>query len=224
MVCRSRNNQAEIRSLCSLVNRLLTAKTRKCFARDENCLGATLAGIGTRHAMLREATKLQHRSLDERIGVFNNKAEYRRYLAMMTGFRCAVEEALPDKLGAHEKLSLKSALLADCRDLGMDWRRQTFAFALGEAREDFFGAAYVIEGAALGAKILSLRAQSLGFGADFGASHLALQTADSGRWNRFLRLLERESELCGERVKRAAKDTFAFALYVFESIDHAATR
>lgn len=174
--------------------------------------------------MLREATRLQHRLLDARIGALANKAEYRRYLATMTGFRCAVEEALPDRFGAFEKLSLKSALHADCHDLGIDWRHQNFVFALGVGRENFFGAAYVMEGAALGAKILSFRAQSMGLREDFGARHLALQTADSGRWSRFQQLLESETDLCDDRLRQAANETFAFALFVYESIDHAATR
>lgn len=185
---------------------------------------ATLSDIGARHAMLREATRLQHRSLDARIGALADKADYRRYLEMMTGFRCAVEEALPDKFGAFEKLSLRSALLADCRDLGLALRQKIFAFDLGAGREDILGAAYVIEGASLGAKIISFRARALGLREDFGARHLAMQTADSSRWTRFQQLLESESDLCGERLRRAATATFAFALHVAESIEHAATR
>ena len=49
----------------------------------------------------------------------------------------------------------------------------------------------MLEGSALGARILVKRAASLGFSDAFGARHLCAQTADPTAWSRFVELLDR---------------------------------
>ena len=52
------------------------------------------------------------------------------------------------------------------------------------------GLAYVLEGSALGARLLDRQARALGLDAGFGARHLAAQTADLAAWHTFLGALE----------------------------------
>ena len=55
------------------------------------------------------------------------------------------------------------------------------------------GVLYVLEGSALGARLLLRRAEALGMNSKFGARHLALQTAMPTAWPNFLSILEAAS-------------------------------
>jgi heme oxygenase len=57
-------------------------------------------------------------------------------------------------------------------------------------RGGVWGAVYVLEGSALGARVLRRLVARLGMTPDFGARHLAHQTSDAGAWKRFVGLLE----------------------------------
>ncbi len=52
------------------------------------------------------------------------------------------------------------------------------------------GALYVLEGSAMGARIIVRQVSALGMGPEFGARHLAHQAADPKAWLQFLELLE----------------------------------
>ena len=73
------------------------------------------------------------------------------------------------------------------------------------------GILYVLEGAALGARLLYRDAQALGLSDAYGARHLALQAADTGSWRAFLALLGRSPAFDLEPAASAALATFALA-------------
>jgi heme oxygenase len=52
------------------------------------------------------------------------------------------------------------------------------------------GALYVLEGSALGARVIARRVEGIGMGPTFGARHLAQQSAEPTAWPTFLELLE----------------------------------
>jgi heme oxygenase len=77
------------------------------------------------------------------------------------------------------------------------------------------GVAYVLEGSALGARLLARRAAALGFDADHGARHLARQTSDMDRWKRFLGELDAIPAEDREQVIAGAASAFDFALAAY---------
>ena len=84
----------------------------------------------------------------------------------------------------------------------------------GEA--ELLGALYVLEGSALGARLIMKSAQALGLGATFGARHLAAQAGDALAWRSYLDLLlnaplDDAGEATLHRAAAAVFDHFAYA-------------
>nr|WP_111300912.1 biliverdin-producing heme oxygenase [Paracoccus saliphilus] len=146
-----------------------------------------------RRQILRTGTDVLHRRLDDQLGDLTRVQDYIRYLAGTFAFRCALEPALTTALAdagqAWRILPLSAALRADMRDIGHPLPVLPAVPDLTQ-RAGLAGALYVVEGSALGARLIASRAAALGFGTDHAARHLAQQTADKSRWRSFLTWLE----------------------------------
>lgn len=156
---------------------------------------------------LRACTSGVHARLDASMGAFESREAYRRYLPGMLAFREAAEDAVsrmdrPEWFGSWRPQELSCALRADMADLGLDAPAEPYRDDdLGGTRSNvsaLLGTLYVLEGSALGARLLYGRALKLGLDGSFGARHLALQTQDRNGWQNFVNILES----AGERVDR----------------------
>jgi heme oxygenase len=167
---------------------------------------------------LRAQTADVHASLDRLIGQFDDRRGYLRYLEGLFRFRAPVEQALsalswPEGTGGFRPSRLARAIGADIDDLGarVPAARQV-TLDLGGA--GLLGVLYVLEGAALGARVLIRRAEALGFDGRFGARHLALAAGGAG-WAGFLALAGAQAEMDRDRAAAASLATFALAHEAF---------
>ena len=174
----------------------------------------------SRQARLRFVTLQAHARIDalvETAGYFGEREKYAAYLKATWRARRPMEFAL-DRFGAESLFTIwphrtiGPALRADYRDVSgcepPDGEKEAMIIITSAQA---LGILYVLEGSALGARILTPRASALGMGAKFGASHLSLQVSTPGAWKMFLAVLEAaefdrtQEEVCIE----AALDTFA---------------
>ena len=176
-------------------------------------IGTTLRQDNLR-AELRARTSHQHECLDQAVGLFDTCDQYARFLEGSRRFRAAVDDAL-DRQGSWEVERLADWIDADLSDLGRD-PVATACFPVMPNSDAFaLGVAYVLEGSALGARLLLRRASELGFDGDHGARHLVRQTNDNGRWKRFLVELDAVAPADREQVVAGAASAFDFALNAY---------
>ena len=97
-----------------------------------------------------------------------------------------LNEARDDQ--ATSPLLLFDHLQADCRDLGVSPPADCCPLELD--KDQRLGAQYVLEGSAIGARILFKAAETLGLNDRYAARHLAVQARSTSRWPRFLERLE----------------------------------
>ncbi|WP_426240572.1 biliverdin-producing heme oxygenase [Pararhizobium sp. DWP1-1-3] len=179
----------------------------------------------SRRAQLRESTLQAHASLDRLVGSFDSPDAYKNYLRGISTFRDAVERKLvstvwPQQCGAWHAEMFSGLIAVDLNDLDVTPQPSMDAPDLGRSPEVLFGMLYVLEGSALGARVLYKRAKQLGFDEDFGARHLAVQSRRSDRWPDFLVLLENADALDMERVAHASRATFQTAERAFRQASH----
>lgn len=172
----------------------------------------------SRRAILREKTSKAHESLDTSIGAFDSLDAYAIYLKGVAAFRIPLETATDDagSLCAWEHQSIADLIRLDLQDLCLTPAAPT-AIPTPAGRDALLGALYVMEGSALGARLLYKRAQSLGLSDVFGARHLAAQAAKSDRWQTFLALLETTDLVEIDTVAQSSDATFAAAQRAFAS-------
>lgn len=169
------------------------------------------------HSLLRNATGPAHRSLESVVGDLDNLQAYLRYLRGIHLFREAIEPALastawPAEFGAWRPVAVADLARADLRDLGIPQPRLDAlpVPALPDA-SSLVGVVYVIEGSALGARLILASARRLGLGEDHGARHLARQAGAVGSWPAFLAILGRLDGIDAVRMVDAANQTFRAA-------------
>lgn len=163
---------------------------------------------------LRAATRGQHELLDASLGEFRDVASYGTYLRNTDRFRAAVEPALRKPGGRGWCIvPLGIHIQADLADLDI-CRPDPVAPLRLDSASAVAGALYVIEGSALGSRVLARRAAMLGFADDFAARHLARQADEAGRWTRFLDWLD-AIDADPEEAERGAQDVFAAALEAY---------
>ncbi|MBI1684169.1 biliverdin-producing heme oxygenase [Caulobacter hibisci] len=152
----------------------------------------------SRRARLRAVTADLHDSIDSEIsrtGLMTTRDGYVAYLNATLAARAKIE-ALLDASGAAEVYApwsrISAALRQDVADLG---EKPSFGdpgapapTPLGVA--GIWGALYVLEGSAMGARLLLRRAAGLGFTGQFGARHLAQQTSGLPWWRHFVSALD----------------------------------
>lgn len=156
-------------------------------------------------------TRDLHDRLDQAIGNFDQLPAYRAFLSGSYRFRAALEPRLTDQgLQVQRLLPL---IERDMRDL--DQPRPPIPDApllAGPAAQA--AACYVLEGSALGARLLARRAAAQGFTGHYGARHLAAQIAAPDRWRRFLVWLE-QAEVPVAQALDSARDVFGLALSAY---------
>ena len=174
----------------------------------------------TRRFRLRERTSHAHASLDRLIGPFSSVVDYGRYALGLHAFRIPIEEKLaavnwPDSFAHWRPQLIGHALRADVLDLGLTPSVGADTAPLSLTLESLLGTLYVLEGSALGARILFRRAQAIGLGESFGARHLALQSA-ADNWQKFLVILEQGAAVEFESVVAASNASFHAAERAFK--------
>ena len=178
----------------------------------------------TRRSRLREATSQAHASLDHLIGPFESVADYGCYARGLHAFRIPLEAKLaavdwPDIFAQWRPQLIGHALREDLLDLKLTPSIGADAPLSLQTIESLLGALYVLEGSALGAKILFRRAQAIGLSENFGARHLALQSA-ADNWRTFLVIFEQGSAVDFENVVAASNAIFHAAERAFRGFQH----
>ncbi|OQP83817.1 hypothetical protein BTR14_21565 [Rhizobium rhizosphaerae] len=186
----------------------------------------------SRRFLLRERTAEAHEALDRMIGPFDSLDAYKRYLVGIGAFRAPIEARLRQALwpAALETFPLQEFSLLiqhDQEDLGIvPPAFPADAGAASDGREHsaatLLGTLYVLEGSALGARLLYQRAQALGLSESRGARHLAAQAMRSDRWSRFLHTLEAADAIEIDEVALASRAAFAEAREAFRQALHGA--
>ncbi|HRK17346.1 MAG TPA: biliverdin-producing heme oxygenase [Hyphomicrobiaceae bacterium] len=140
---------------------------------------------------LREQTFEQHRALDTLVsnqGYFETLAGYGRWLEASLRFHTLVRDELANAAentailpaGFDRRIAL---LEQDLADLGITSRGALAAPTINPSDEiEILGTLYVTEGSALGAKVLAIRARTLGLTETNGARHLFDQAKDLSSW------------------------------------------
>ncbi len=176
-------------------------------------------------ANLRAATRKQHAALDATIGpaLARSTASYARFLRESFGPASAVEAAVERALGADFRAIRGAALRADLEALGEAAPEEPPPLLLASEAEAI-GAAYVLEGSALGGLVLAAKVRDA-LGDHVPTRYLQLRGREApARWRWFLdevrRLDGRWSEAmvaaaCGAAVR-------AFDLYAGAFQRHAA--
>lgn len=165
-------------------------------------------------AALRARTSHQHERLDRAVGLFDTREQYAAFLEGSFRFRAAAERAL-DRRRGWEVERLSELIDADLADLGRAPGAPARFPNVPDSDAFALGIAYVLEGSALGARLLARRAAALGFDGAHGARHLARQTGDKARWQRFLGVLDAVGPADREQVIAGAASAFDVALEAY---------
>ncbi|MBP1848701.1 biliverdin-producing heme oxygenase [Rhizobium halophytocola] len=181
--------------------------------------------VSDRRQVLRTRTAPIHRQLDEFVGDFSDLSDYSRYLRGMLAFRRDVEADLAvtpmaRHLGDYQPSLIVEELQHDLAATGgatsVPPTPQAEEPRRPLSRDAMLGMLYVLEGSALGARILVKRAERLGLGETTGAAHLKKQSASLGNWNAFCAFLDLADNVDEEAMVEAAVVTFNRALHAFE--------
>jgi heme oxygenase len=185
-----------------------------------------------RRARLRVATTEAHARLDALIdeaGFFEDRLRYAVYLQATWRARQQLELALDTSavemlFPAWPKRRISAALCADSADIGKilqpsedDSVCPPPSYEPAEA----LGVLYVLEGSALGARLLAPRAERLGLTPSFGARHFAVQLSMPHAWPAFLAILEAASLDVAE--ERACIEAAIATFMHFERVYRSAT-
>ena len=165
-----------------------------------------------RRFALRARTAEAHASLDASVGPLADAPAYARYLRGLLAFRAPAERALAG--AGWSPAPLAPLIAADMADLAVAPADEV-AVPAPTGASAALGLAYVLEGSALGARLLHRQALALGFGAERGARHLAAQTADLAGWHGFLGTLEATEPFDLDAAASAAQAGFAAAERAF---------
>lgn len=173
-------------------------------------------GIGLRSA-LRHSTQDEHDRLDAQIGGFSDLQSYRSFLIGSYRFRKCLEPAT-SAIGFWNADLLLDELARDLEDLGDGVVSAPIPALWAETQSEQLGLLYVLEGSALGARILFRRAEQLGLTETHGARHLAGQVSDPRRWRNFLTMLESLGDIDQGLAIRSARACFSAALTHFTEV------
>lgn len=167
---------------------------------------------GTLRRVLLTGTRDLHDDLDRQVGMFSDAAGYGAFLTGSYAFRAAVEPRIASVSGWTTQ-PLVHLIRQDLADLGLSPPAPVAGPVLASPAAQA-AACYVLEGSALGARLLARRAAALGFDGDHGARHLAAQTVEKRRWTRFLDWLE-HADVPHSEAALAARGIFALALRAY---------
>lgn len=142
---------------------------------------------------LRAATGPAHEALEAQIGPLTTRPAYETYLRGIHAFRTSVEDWLarngskasgwtPQSISPHIRADLTDLRLTPIIGPSSTWgTRDDDAFSLGVH--------YVLEGSALGARVLCKQVAALGLHGGHGARHLWAQADAPESWRGFLDVL-----------------------------------
>ncbi|MBO3761269.1 biliverdin-producing heme oxygenase [Ciceribacter sp. L1K22] len=178
-----------------------------------------------RRQNLKTLTADLHKRLDDKVGALDSIEGYAAYVEGMLRFRREIEpriEAsnLADVLPGFLPILISKELERDVASIGGRVPASNNLLpdkGIAFSRDELLGVLYVLEGSALGARILVRRAAGLGLGENSGAAHLVKQSSSAGNWNAFAALLETVRNVDEDAMANAALATFATALSAFET-------
>lgn len=157
------------------------------------------AGMDRRRIRLKAITAPQHDAVDAMIAsgaLLDTVSGYRRYLAATLSARRCVETSLTrsgaaDLYPAWARRRIEPLVEADLADIAPALPAE-MGGSSGAAMSagSMLGALYVLEGSAMGARVIARRVARIGMGPGFGARHLHHQAAEPRAWPEFLDLLE----------------------------------
>ena len=168
----------------------------------------------SRRNHLRIATREAHEQLDAMVGSLDSRAAYRSYLAGIAGFRLPVEHRITEA-GNPYATDLIGA------EIGLDLAHMDVTpplsgeFELPRGESAMLGLLYVIEGSALGARLLVRYAEAIGLDEASGAAHLFRQAGNLSGWKSFVEALESAEDYDARSALDSALSTFAFARRAF---------
>ena len=182
-----------------------------------------MSAISPAHARLRAASAPDHARVDACFPRgLEDAATYRRYLRGMHGLLSALARACPRL--ADEYAPMREALAADLEALGSTPPAPPGLPPITDEAARL-GARYVIEGSAMGARLLQRQAERLGHGPGPGGRFLAYHVARGEHaWPALKSALARlDADTASfEDVLRSTRDTFALAATCFDG--HATPR
>lgn len=143
---------------------------------------------------LKQATEPAHASLEARIGSLATQTEYNEYLLGLYAFRSTTEDWLSThaakETGTWTPQTIARELHEDINDLALTPLSVSPVNWGSNASESFvMGVHYVLEGSALGARVLCKQVAALGLHRSYGARHLWAQAETLESWRGFLALL-----------------------------------
>lgn len=180
-------------------------------------------------ARLKQATNDCHRRLEQSLearGLFRSLDGYGLWLQGALLFHRAIQDALADR-GSHDVLdasvmSQRCLLIEDdLDDLGLGPAGGDIRLALPVGDEvERLGVAYVVEGAAIGARIILREAAGLGCHSAHAARFLSAAVNDTSRWPRLVAMLDRLDLDEGEarRMEDASQRTFETAEVCYRAV------
>ncbi|HVK80817.1 MAG TPA: biliverdin-producing heme oxygenase [Verrucomicrobiae bacterium] len=137
---------------------------------------------------LKQATEPAHVSLEANVGALDSIPGYARYLIGQHAFRAAVEAWLADfpvATDAWRPQRLAAELRHDLTDLGLPLLAPSAISAHAPNENFVMGVHYVLEGSALGARVLTKHVEPLGITRDHGARHLWAQSDSLGNFRAY---------------------------------------
>ncbi|WP_420104493.1 biliverdin-producing heme oxygenase [Bosea sp. (in: a-proteobacteria)] len=165
---------------------------------------------------LRVETRDLHERLDGIIGTFASMADYDRFLIGSFRHRLPVEQALAGLVRTVSVRRMEPELRRDLADRELS-EPATERLVLSNDMASALGATYVLEGSALGARVLVKSAAALGMSASHGAHYLSAQAASMAAWRELLALLDQVDASSWERAAGAARAVFDHAIQAFSS-------
>jgi heme oxygenase len=151
---------------------------------------------------LRAATREQHADLDATVGkeMALSTASYARFLSASLRAVCALEGGVERTLGAAHHAVREALLRSDLAALGVS-APASCAAADPRTKASAFGAAYVLEGSALGGVVLAETVRH-SLGPEVQTAYLRLRGGETAaRWRWFLSELEAFGKLASERAQ-----------------------
>lgn len=145
---------------------------------------------------LKQATEPAHVSLEARIGPLTTQTAYNEYLRGLYAFRSMTEDWLftQDTLhrGTWTPQTITRELHEDINDLALTpLSVSPVSWGLAASESFALGVHYVLEGSALGARVLCKQVEPLGLTRDYGARHLWAQAETLQSWRGFLDTLSK---------------------------------
>ncbi len=155
------------------------------------------------------------------VGPIGSAERYRAFVSGSYAHRQAVEDYLrlvawPDFAGDWRPTRIAGLIAQDLADLRLS-EPPVEPLLLSNDIACGIGVAYVLEGSALGARLIARMAADLGFGASYGARHLAGQERGLANWRDFLSLVEGLGRIDRDTAAQAASATFDHAARAMEN-------